>query len=187
MSDEEDKSLYGYIISEYFFDSVKKNVKLDEDNIQGMQGWNDRCYEYIIKTRAELMIDEERFNNNIYFYIAENRGWYSTHACRYLYFYYGDKCYEIYLEYGRWDYDSGKFEVCGDVFIHDKSKWDLNLWDLHFYHDRDSRSHVYNDDVEGKFFNFLLEDGQNLISEIIKRFRNKSKQRSHNNSNNKGM
>ena len=184
--EEADKSEYRYIVSQYFFDSLKK-VKLDEKNIEGTQGWNDRIYEYIIDMNASLKINEEEFNNKLYFYIAENRGWYSTHVCKYIYFYYGDKCYEIYLAYGRWDPDSGKYEVCGDVYIHDKSYLNLDSFDLHYYHDSGYRNRNYKDGVESEFFDFLLEDGQNLISEIIKRFRNNNKQRSHSSSNNKGI
>lgn len=183
---ESDRDLYEYIVHEYFDDSLK-NVKLDEKNIVGMQGLNDRIYEYIVSLNANLMIDEEEFNNRVYFYIAENIGWYNTHVCKYIYFYYDDKCYEIYLQYDKWDYKSGKFEVCGNVSIHDKSFLDLGSFDLHYYHDPDIRRIDYKDNVEDQYFEFLLEDGQNIISEIIKRFRNNKKERSRNNSNNKGM
>lgn len=181
-----EKIEYSYKVFEYYSDSLN-NVKLDEENIVGSQGWHDGIYEYIICSNANLMIGEEEFNNKIYFYIAENRGWYTTHACRYIYFYYGDKCYEIYLAYGKWDNNSGKFEVCGKVSIHDKSFLELDVFNLHFYHDRNIRAIDYKDDVKDQYFEFLLEDGQNLISEIIKRFRNENKERSRNNSNNKGM
>lgn len=184
--EEVDRDLYEYIVHQYFHDSLK-NVKLDEKNIVGMQGWNDRIYEYIVSVNANLMIDEEEFNNKLYFYIAENIGWYNTHVCKYIYFYYDDKCYEIYLQYGKWDYKSGKFEVCGNVRIHDKSFLDLGSFDLHYYHDPDIRKSDYKDNVEDQYFEFLLEDGQNIISEIIKRFRTNNKERSRNNSNNKGM
>lgn len=185
-SKEYDKSLYGYEVFEYFYDSLK-GVTLDEKNIAGMQGWNDGIYEYIICMNASLMIDEENFNDRLYFYIAENRGWYSTHACRYIYFYYEDKCYEIYLQFGRWDINSGKFEVCGNVSIHEKSFIELDLFNLHFYHDRSIRAIDYKDNAKEEYFDFLLEKDQNLITEIIKRFRGNNKKRNRNDSNNKGM